>query len=632
MKLLKINIPLAIILGFLVSIFVFVVYVNTLAPSVNFIDSGELAAVAATLGIAHPTGYPLFTLVGWLFSHLPIGASVIYKLNLMSAVLSAAGVFFFFRFLVLVMEDLVEIKFKKISQQQLDYYKFRLVYIPAVVASFALAFSPTFWSQGVSIEVYSLHILFLSVILYFFYKATRSSVCLGSDIKNRTFKEWFVFALLVGMSFANHMTTILLAPALLYMFFATNGFKKQTWRLILFLLVPFIVGLSFYLYLPVRALSSPIFNWGNPIDLEKIFWHISGKQYRVWIFSSTESAVKQFNYFVGNLPNEFHFLFFFIALIGLWSLFLLNKKVFVFSLLLFVGCVGYSINYDIHDIDSYFLLAYFTLAIWIAVGLSALLIKVVEKSYYKYAVLILLLLAIVPLVLNYNKCDESENYLVDDYTKNMFDSIEPNGIIISYQWDYFVSASYYYQFVEKYRPDVIVIDKELLRRSWYFKQLQRKYPWLIEKSGNEIEAFLRELYKFEHNIPYSYELIERRFNETIKSFIEKNYDERAIYVTPEIEVQYTEGFQRIPVGLCFRLLKSNDENRRHQIEFKFRNTQKFSNHKEFLISLYTKASISNGLFMVQKGDIESALHYFNQGLKINPSSRELNLYRINLLK
>ncbi len=624
MKLLKIYIPFAVIVGFVVSVFVFVVYVNTLAPSVNFIDSGELATVAATLGIAHPTGYPLFTLVGWLFSHLPIGASVVYKLNLMSAVLCSVGIFFFFRFLVLVLEDLAERELKNISQPKLEYEKFKLVYLPALSASLILAFSQTFWSQAVSIEVYSLHIFFLSTILYFFYKASRNSF--------NAAKEWFVFSLLVGMSFTNHMTTILLAPALLYMFFSINGFTKFSWRLILFLVVPFIVGLSFYFYLPIRASSSPLLNWGNPVDLEKLFWHISGKQYRVWIFSSTESAVKQFNYFVGNLSNEFNFFFLLLALLGLWSLFKKQRKFFIFTILLFVGCVGYSINYDIHDIDSYFLLAYFTIALWIAIGLNTLLIKVTEKSFFRYVAIFVLLLAFIPLFMNYKTCDESKNYLVEDYTKNMFNSIVPNGIIISYQWDYFISASYYYQFVEKYRSDVVIIDKELLRRSWYFKQLQNMYPWLIEKSKKEIDAFLVELYKFEHNLPYAYETIEGRFKNVINSFIEKNYGERTIYVTPEIEPQYTEGYQRVPTGLCFQLIKNSNDIKWKDVDFKFRGTEKKTHQVEFLINLYTKASISNGLFKAQSGDIKSALKFFENGLRINPTSRELIFYRNNIVK
>lgn len=69
----------------LVAVFAFAVYLKTLAPGVHFIDSGELAAVACTLGIAHPTGYPLFTLIGWLFSNLPIASEEIVRLNMMSA-------------------------------------------------------------------------------------------------------------------------------------------------------------------------------------------------------------------------------------------------------------------------------------------------------------------------------------------------------------------------------------------------------------------------------------------------------------------------------------------------------------------------------------------------------------------
>ena len=74
----------------------FTIYLLTLAPTVWFIDSGELAAVAATLGIAHPTGYPLFTLIGHVFYMLPISSSEIYKLNLMSAFFCSLGIFVFF--------------------------------------------------------------------------------------------------------------------------------------------------------------------------------------------------------------------------------------------------------------------------------------------------------------------------------------------------------------------------------------------------------------------------------------------------------------------------------------------------------------------------------------------------------
>ena len=53
-----------------------------------------------------------------------------------------------------------------------------------------------------------------------------------------------------------------------------------------------------YSYLPISASQSPFLNWGNPIDFERILRHISGKQYQVWLFSSTEAAKKQFIYFI----------------------------------------------------------------------------------------------------------------------------------------------------------------------------------------------------------------------------------------------------------------------------------------------------------------------------------------------
>jgi hypothetical protein len=125
--------------------------------------------------------------------------------------------------------------------------------------------------------------------------------------------------------------------------------------------------------------------------------------------------------------------------------------------------------------------------------------------------------------------------------------------VISYQWDFWVSASYYYQIVKGLRPDIAVVDKELLRRSWYFLQLGKHYPWLMQPSRPEIEAFNQELYKFEHDLPYNPAIIQSRYVEMIRSFISQSMTSRPVYVTPEIEAEFTTGFQRVPEGLAFRL-------------------------------------------------------------------------------
>jgi hypothetical protein len=621
------------LIGFGLSVGIFIVYLITLAPTVSFIDSGELSAVAATLGIAHPTGYPLFTILGWLFTKLPIDNTIIYKLNIMSALYGAASAYFFFLFLVSIFEFLVlgqaQTKNVRPGQTSVSFPKLYRSIIPAVGGTLLLAFSPTYWSQAVAVEVYSLHILFLSLILLTFFNAVKVFLLHKSNPQKEkpTIRELSVFALLLGMSFSNHMTTILLMPGLIYMFFFVYGFTRDTWRLILILLVAFVAGLSFYLYFPVRAANSPLLNWGNPVDLEKIFWHLSGKQYRVWIFSSTDAAVKQFKYFINDLPKEFNYIFLIVSLLGIWSLYKRRRELLIFTILLFIGCVVYSINYDIHDIDSYFLLAYFTLATWIAIGIQFILTRIRKSSTVICASTLVVIITFLPLAGNYQDVDESRNYYVEDYTKNMFESIDPNGIIISFQWDYFVSASYYYQLVERFRSDVVVIDKELLRRSWYFKQLETQHPQVIKQSKLEIDAFLIELYKFEHNLPYAYEVIENRFAEVIRSIIEKNIDEQAVYVTGEIETQYLSGYEKIPAGLCFRIIKRGQVVEPKKYNFKYRSHKKRNKYIDNINELYVNAMIVNALYHANLNRFNLAEEFINKGLEINPTSTELNVFK-----
>ena len=532
--------------GFAVGLFAFGVYLKTLAPSVTFIDSGELATVACTLGIAHPTGYPLFTLLGWVFSQLPIAAEPVLRLNMMAAVFCAAGVFVFFQLLHLLLN--VVARAHEIPSL-----------VAAAAASLLLAFSETYWSQATSVEVYSLHVLFLSLVLYCFVMASFHHEVLRTmrregQVLTET-KWWMLFAFVLGLSFTNHMTTILLAPGLLYLYFALQGGSKESWRRILTMVPPFLIGFSVYLYLPIRAAGGILLNWGNPVTLERFLWHLSGKQFRVWIFSSTEAAGRQFKYFINTLPHEFAYVGLILAIIGVIALFRLHRKLAIAIVLLFVTCVLYSINYDIHDIDSYFLLAYFCVAIWSGVGFLRLYEWVQHSSTIQPGVggALIVAMSLAPVGVHYKMNDESSNNLVEDYTKNMFASLKPDALIISYQWDYWVSAAYYFQIVESYRDDVAVVDKELLRRSWYLLQLERRYPWLIQHSRPQVEAYSKELYKFEHDTPYDPSVIQSRYVEMILSFISANIGSRPVYVTSEIEPEFTTGFQRVPEGLAFRL-------------------------------------------------------------------------------
>jgi hypothetical protein len=175
---------------------VFLVYGRTLCPTVYTGDDGDFLTAMATGGVAHPTGYPLFTLLGRLALVPPAGADVpealaraltghpdgpALRVNLMTALFGAAAAALFFRFLA------------------------RLV--PgrpwAAAAALLLAFAPTPWQQSLSCEVYALTCLFLALLLYLaalWYEHPGRDGLLG------------LMAFAYGLALTNHVTVALFLP------------------------------------------------------------------------------------------------------------------------------------------------------------------------------------------------------------------------------------------------------------------------------------------------------------------------------------------------------------------------------------------------------------------------------------
>lgn len=609
----------------ILSVLIFIVYLFTVAPSVVQIDSGELAAVQATLGIAHPTGYPLFTIIGYIFSLIPLPFTKIFQLNLLAALYcsAAAGVtaytikFLIDNFYSFSIKHKVKKakKSKKKKEKKEDKketeisetYKFTA----AVFGAAVLAFSKTFWFQSTSVEVYSLHLLLISLIILFLLKAYLQSI-------NNGLKIWLLFAFVLALGFTNHMTTLLILPGTALLFFMKEGFNKNSFIKISLMLVVFFAVLFFiYIYLPLRASQNPIINWGNPTDFEKIYRHISGKQYQVWLFSSMEAAKKQFVYFVNSLYGEFSFTLL-LSFIGLVFLYIKARKLFFFLLLTFLSTVAYSINYDIHDIDSYFLLAYIMLAFFAAFGALYILQL---KDLHKYAAYGLLAAVLaVQIYSNKDEVNQSGIYTFEDYTKSLIGSVSENAIIFSYQWDYFVSASYYFQFVENYRKDVTVVDKELLRRSWYFNQLNRNYPGLLKGVSNITEQFLTALIPFERSEQFDANKLEMLYRQLMTGLVATNVDKRDFYVAPELfeqEMQRGEftlpaGYRLVPDLFLFKVVKGNEYVPAADPDFKIRFPEK-GNYYTKTIEKFIGSMLSNrAIYEIRNGKTERAKIYTNK--------------------
>ena len=629
-------------------------YIITLAPTVSFIDSGELAAVAVKLGVAHPTGYPLFTILGNLFSHIPIGEPI-YRLNLMCAVLSSATVFIFFNLLVFLMRDF-SLPGKEVVQKQtkgksksslkspaskspklikLDDLS---VYLISLTASLLLAFSPTFWQAATSIEVYSLHTLFLVSVIFLFLKACNSLNEKPINEEPDTFwqqeKYWLGFAFVLGLSFTNHLSTMFLGIGTLYLYFSVNGFNANAFKRIGYMVIPFLLGLSVYAYLLLRA-DNPVLAWGSTHNLENLFNHVRGKQFSVWMFSSFDNAGKQFSHFLEILPVEFFVFSLIIAVIGMVALYNRSKKLFLYTLLIFGFTVLYAINYDIYDIDSYFLLAFIIIALWVGFGLYYIIVKLKQNSV-QYAAASLLLV-VVTFYLNFADADQSENYYVEEYTMNVFNSAPENSIIFSVQWDFWVSASIYYQYVKNIRPDLVVIDKELMRKTWYLDHIKRHYPDIYEKCKEQFESYSIELVKFEENATrytnpqtpqdrQDVTLIQNQFINLLNCIVETNIGERAIFTTYEMEQDGAErikpDFFRVPQGVLLRITDDANLTNIAQPELKYKVTDKDTYHHNFIMNAYYTSLVSGANYYMTVENYTEAEKLLNKAMVDFPNRIE----------
>ncbi|NPV07286.1 MAG: DUF2723 domain-containing protein [Anaerolineae bacterium] len=203
-------------------------FLPTVATGVLEGDPGEFQMAAAIGGLAHPTGYPLYLTIGWLWARVaPIGSPA-HALNLLSALFGAAAV---------GLTCLVVLALASRSPWWAAW--------PAgVSAGLALSASPTFWSQSIVAEVYSLHALLLAGL-----------VLLGLRYTHQP-GRWWVIGLLLGLGLAHHrMTLLYLPPTLLALALARppRPARSDIARAALAAFLP----LLFYAYLPLRASHTP---------------------------------------------------------------------------------------------------------------------------------------------------------------------------------------------------------------------------------------------------------------------------------------------------------------------------------------------------------------------------------------
>ncbi len=433
------------------------VYLRTLAPSITWrndaADSGDLVTAAFTLGVPHPTGYPLYTLIAAAFARLPFGEPA-QGVALFSALAAAAAV--------------VLVCFAARALMPADT-RAEASTLAAACAALTLAFAPLFWAQATVAETYALNALIVAALL----------AALLSEHPRRVELAAGVF----GVGLAHHLSIALLAPSALWLLAGDKWSRAQITRAIVLLLAPLLL----YVYLPIRASANPPVNWGDPSTLEGFWWTISAAPYHSYFFGFP----------LGDLPARMalparyllqQFGVWGVAL-GLWGSVQMfqdgapraRRKVFALGLAV-VFIAGYSVVYASRNSFVYLLPAFIIFALWIARGIAD---GARMLSPLPARVTLIAALVVLPgfnLTANFSALDLSRDHTAFDYAADAFRGL-PRGAVIVADGDPHLFALWYYRYV--IAPDasqVTVVSRELLQFDWYYDAMRRAMPALPERS------------------------------------------------------------------------------------------------------------------------------------------------------
>ncbi len=451
---------------------VFSIYLRTLCPTLYWGDCGELALVVSTLGIPHPTGYPLYCLLGKAWTLLLPFGSLVWKLNVLSAFLGSLATGWLYGFA-------------------------RMIPLPrplALAVAGLLAFSATFWQQSLITETYTLAAFFTCLLLFLAVR-WRTRGCRTGDLR--------LLAVAYGFTLTCHQTNTLFLPGFIAFILCSQpallrlrqtAIRRQWLTTIVCALPP----LLFYLYLPIRAHAHPAYNWGDVETPFAFFYHVTGRAFATIMFHQAPLQVlMRLMGWACGLGRELSWPVVALAALGLALFWRRAAERPLAALLTWIllADVGFVINYAIYNGYIYYIPSYVILSVGAGRGLLGLwqaleprLEPAKRPAFAAFGASCAL--ASIPLqAITHDYVGLSNNWTCYDYGRNLLASVPSHGLLIENGDDTASSSVLYLQIVENVRPDVTLVRRTFIGslfdphygrwvNVWYADMLKRTYPRL----------------------------------------------------------------------------------------------------------------------------------------------------------
>ncbi|MBW1742973.1 MAG: DUF2723 domain-containing protein [Deltaproteobacteria bacterium] len=449
-----------------------VVYLYTTCPTVYLGDSGELTAAAFSLGIPHNSGYPLYALIGKLFCMVPVGP-IGFRMNVMSSMFAVLTVW-------LVYSLIFRITTSKLS---------------SFAGTLFLAFTPVLWSQTVSAEVYTLHVFFVALLMRLLWWWD----------EDKQFVRIALFVFVTGLSFGNHMQTVMLAPAVIFIVLSGHYRTLLNAKNLCFLSALFLLALSLYLYLPIRTEAGAAIHWGDPNTLDRFLAHVTASAHREGyvLTKSTLEYVSRAKQAALLVFSQFGPLLL-VALWGWLKMRPLRWQIFFGAVILFDFAYTVFLNIISFEITAFTLPTCIVLAVLVGNGIADILKRARRASFHSTTMYGALraaccMIPLIPLVSNFGFCNQSRNYAAYEHLLNIFRTVSSRSILFLDGDDNIFPVTYG-RIVEQMREDVTVYD----RLNLLFRMPDRYddySPKNAERSGYSVEQRIVE--NSQHDIFYA---------------------------------------------------------------------------------------------------------------------------------
>ena len=456
-------------------------YSGTLFPSIPGGDATELIFNGCQLSVPHPPGYPLFTLIEWVFIRIfgAIGYNPAYCANLAAAFLGSLAACFLFLAVAEITDGHVA---------------------PSIVASVLFGSSRLVWLYSIQAEVFSLNNLFASAL--FFLSARYSK----SENKRCSTGLAYLGSFLCGLALTNQHTIVFYVATcacfVYYEGFETLFNPKRT----LVLVLAFAAGLSPYAYLFLAPGFGEPGSWGDTSTVSGFLTHLLRREYGTFrLFSGADAEGNNlllglWRYWEAATGDDYG-VGVVLAAAGVLSCLagkcasrrpiLLVFGSFCFYTVTFHHLANLPLSSELHlGVHARFWMqSHVALHILAGAGMSAICKNVVGRVGLSQTagsgrpragaddplLPLAVLLAALTIGARHRSMDESGNYVIRDAFRDVLDKF-PVGSRVIVKGDLFTNSLRYLQQCEGRRTDVELVDQAMLTYRWFVRVQGRNFP------------------------------------------------------------------------------------------------------------------------------------------------------------